>query len=169
MALSSKLIIVVVLCAILVAICVVALVLGLYFGLRDEDDDGSTGTNRIVSDSGKFQNAAVASDSTLCSEAGAKILESGGSAVDGAIATIFCLGVINCHSTGIGGGGFMVIHRSDDPSNPVVIDFREMAPLNATKDMYEEDAQLSVIGKPYNYRVKPRVIIVQPRLRSLGT
>ena len=148
----GKLAIVLIVCGILV-ICVIAIVLGLYFGLRDDDDDDDSGTgggssDRVVSTSGQYQRAAVASDSALCSEAGAQILADGGSAVDGTIATILCLGVVNCHSTGISGGGFMVVHQNDDPGNPVVIDFREVAPSNATKDMYQADADLSVTGKP---------------------
>ena len=153
MASRGKLAIVLIVCGILI-ICVIALVLGLYYGLRDDDDDdddsgtgGGGGTDRVVSTSGQYQRAAVASDSALCSEAGAQILADGGSAVDGTIATIFCLGVVNCHSTGISGGGFMVVHQNDDPDNPVVIDFREVAPSNATKDMYQENATLSVTGK----------------------
>ena len=153
MASRSKIAIIVVVCAIVLIICVIALVLGLYFGLRDDDDDDDNDTgvpggtrSSNVSATGRYENAAVASDSALCSEAGATILESGGSAVDGAIATILCLGVVNCHSTGISGGGFMVVHQNDDPDNPVVIDFREVAPSNATENMYEENATLSVTG-----------------------
>lgn len=153
----GKLAIVLIVCGILI-ICVIAIVLGLYFGLRDDDDDDDSGTGGggggtssdrvVVSTTGQYQKAAVASDSALCSEAGAQALADGGSAVDGTIATILCLGVVNCHSTGIGGGGFMVVHQNDDPDNPVVIDFREVAPSNATKDMYQANASLSVTGKP---------------------
>ena len=126
------------------------LTLGLYFGLRGDGEDengGTIGTGDRVSTSGEYGRAAVASDSGNCSQAGARILKRGGSAVDAAIATIFCLGVVNCQSTGLGGGGFMVVHQSKYPDSPVVIDFREVAPSDAHRDMYEEDGDSSLNDK----------------------
>ena len=128
-------------CIIVVGV-VVSIVLSTLLNDGHQEDTGS-----FVSTSGKYQNAAVASDAALCSEVGAKILFNGGSAVDGAIATIFCLSVVNCHSTGIGGGGFMVIHQNNNSENPIVIDFREVAPSDATKHMYDENEDLSRKGK----------------------
>ena len=143
-----------VICFIAVLIIGICIFLGVYFGLRgDDNDDGDV----VISTSGSYQKAAVASDSILCSREGANIMASGGSAADGAIATIICLGVVNCHSTGIGGGGFMVLHKNDDPDNPVVIDFREVAPAAATFNMYDIDTTLSRRGKTvviYNYTMR---------------
>ena len=135
-----------------IVIVLASILAGLYYGLRDDDGNGSgndiSGSgDMVVSTSGQYQRAAVASDSKLCSESGARILASGGSAVDGAIATIFCLGVINCHSTGLGGGGFMVVHQNNDSDNPVVIDFREVAPSDAYEEMYKNDKEGSQKGK----------------------
>lgn len=56
-----------------------------------------------------FKHAAVSSDHHLCSEIGKGILKKGGSAVDSVIAVQFCVEVVNSHSTGIGGGGFMLV------------------------------------------------------------
>ena len=110
-------------------------------------DDSTVPSNNIMPVNGTYKHAAVASDATLCSEAGAGILKDGGSAVDAAIAAIFCLGVVNCHSTGLGGGGFMVIHQNDTPLRPTVIDFRETAPSAAYKEMYSGNSSLSQVGE----------------------
>ena len=64
-------------------------------------DVSSSHTNEFKAE--KYENAAVASDAALCSKVGAAILKKKGSAIDSAIATTFCLGVVNLHSCGIGG------------------------------------------------------------------
>lgn len=58
----------------------------------------------------EFEHAAVAADHKLCSKVGRDILKKGGHAVDAAIATALCVGVLNPHSAGLGGGGFMIIY-----------------------------------------------------------
>ena len=81
-----------------------------------------------------FTQGVVSSDHYLASKAGADVLRKGGNAFDAAIATSLVLSVIRNQSTGIGGGGFMVIHAANGEDN--VIDYREVAPLKATRDMY---------------------------------
>src|SRR5690606_18978268 len=62
----------------------------------------------------------------------------GGNAVDAAIALSFAISVHRPFSTGLGGGGFMVIH--DGPTGKsTIIDMRETAPAAATRDMYLRD------------------------------
>ena len=133
----------IVIAVIITLIIVIGIAGALYFGLRNE----SSGSGGTTPPTGVYEHAAVASDATLCSQAGAGILKDGGSAVDSAIATIFCLGVVNCHSTGLGGGGFMLVHQKDNPLKPMVIDFREKAPSGAYKEMYRENSSLSETGE----------------------
>ncbi|OFY66774.1 MAG: gamma-glutamyltransferase [Bacteroidetes bacterium RBG_13_43_22] len=68
---------------------------------------------------------------------GVRILQEGGNAVDAAVATGFALAVCYPEAGNIGGGGFMVIRTSDGSAD--VIDFREKAPLGASRDMYLDD------------------------------
>ena len=77
---------------------------------------------------------------------GKNILKKGGSAVDAVIAATLCVGVINMHSTGIGGGGFMMVYDSHKRSAEM-IDFRETAPGHAGVDMLKGDPLNGIRGK----------------------
>lgn len=93
-------------------------------------------------------NAMVATDAPLATGVGVQVLRDGGNAVDAAVATAFALAVVYPEAGNIGGGGFMVARMADGTS--AALDFREKAPLAATRDMYL-DAQgnltdRSVIG-----------------------
>jgi len=72
-------------------------------------------------------NGVVAAAKPEASQVGIDILKKGGNAVDAAVATGFALGVLEPNASGVGGGGFMII-KMKDMAEPVVIDFREMAP-----------------------------------------
>ncbi|MCP5013712.1 MAG: gamma-glutamyltransferase [Ketobacter sp.] len=78
---------------------------------------------------------AVASAHPLATEAGIKILESGGNAFDAAIAVAAVLGVVEPYSAGIGGGGFWLLHSAKD-GKTTMVDARETAPAAAHKDLY---------------------------------
>jgi gamma-glutamyltranspeptidase/glutathione hydrolase len=71
----------------------------------------------------------------LASDAGAKILNAGGNAIDAAVAASFVISVVRPQSTGLGGGGFMLYHDAKS-SHQRVFDFRERAPRLAKRDMY---------------------------------
>jgi gamma-glutamyltranspeptidase/glutathione hydrolase len=64
-----------------------------------------------------------------------EVLGAGGNAFDAAVAVSAALAVVEPYSSGLGGGGFWLLHRADDGFE-VVIDGRERAPLAATRDMY---------------------------------
>ena len=98
------------------------------------------------SGSQQFAHAAVAADSGLCSEAGADILRMNGSAVDAAIAAMLCIGVVNSHSAGLGGGAFILVYKASTRQSEV-IDCRERAPGAADRDMFVDDPMKAVRGK----------------------
>nr|WP_322643953.1 MULTISPECIES: gamma-glutamyltransferase [unclassified Nostoc]MDZ7984740.1 gamma-glutamyltransferase [Nostoc sp. DedVER02]MDZ8115371.1 gamma-glutamyltransferase [Nostoc sp. DedVER01b] len=77
----------------------------------------------------------VVSANPLASEAGILMLRKGGNAVDAAVATTFAISVVEPFSAGIGGGGFLLMH-SEKTGDMKALDFRERAPLKATKNMY---------------------------------
>ena len=92
---------------------------------------------------GPYKREAVATDTQQCSDIGEDILKANGSAVDAAIAAMFCLGVVSMHSSGIGGGGVMLVYNQIS-KKATVIDFRETAPATAYRDMFkgkEEEAK----------------------------
>ena len=74
------------------------------------------------------------------SEAGVAMLRGGGNAVDAAVATSFAISVLRPQSTGIGGGGFLLLYLAKEDKT-LAIDFRERAPLKATRDMFVRDGE----------------------------
>jgi gamma-glutamyltranspeptidase/glutathione hydrolase len=82
--------------------------------------------------------AAIASAHPLATQAGMEILTAGGNAFDAAVAVTAVLAVVGPHGSGLGGGGFWLLHRESDELD-VMIDGRERAPLAATRDMYLDD------------------------------
>uniref|UniRef100_T1PAS5 Gamma-glutamyltranspeptidase n=1 Tax=Musca domestica TaxID=7370 RepID=T1PAS5_MUSDO len=115
--------------ATLAALVVLALVLGLVFGLKGSNDTLIVG--------------AVVSNGRGCAEIGSQMLTDGGTAVDAAIATLLCEGVILTHSMGIGGGFVATIYKKSTRKMETLI-ARESAPAAATKDMFV--GQSSITG-----------------------
>ena len=93
---------------------------------------------------------AVSSAHELATAAGLDILTQGGNAFDAAVAVSAVLGVVEPGSSGIGGGGFWLLHRAADDFS-IMLDGRETAPMAATPDMYigadgELDRDLTING-----------------------
>ncbi|MFP5399543.1 MAG: gamma-glutamyltransferase [Gammaproteobacteria bacterium] len=82
-----------------------------------------------------FRQGVVSVANPYGAEAGARILEQGGNAIDAAVAIAYALNVVEPQSAGIGGGGFMMIHLAKT-GRTVIIDSREKAPAGAAPDMF---------------------------------
>lgn len=91
------------------------------------------------------ERGVVAADDGRCSDIGASMLRKGGHAVDAAVATALCLGVVNPMSSGIGGGAFMVV-SSASTSQALAFDMRETAPAAASQNMYKNDPEAKSKG-----------------------
>jgi gamma-glutamyltranspeptidase/glutathione hydrolase len=79
--------------------------------------------------------AAIASAHPLATQAGFEILQQGGNAFDAAIAVSAALAVVEPAGSGLGGGGFWLLHRETDQLQ-IMLDSRETAPSQAHRDMY---------------------------------
>lgn len=80
----------------------------------------------------------VVSSHFLASEVGVQVLKNGGNAVDAAVAVGLALAVVHPAAGNIGGGGFMIVFPKD--GQVTTFDFREKAPLAATRNMYTDSA-----------------------------
>jgi gamma-glutamyltranspeptidase / glutathione hydrolase len=120
---------------------------------------------------------AVASESALCSRVGIQLIELGvswqthrtwrpsyvltretqGTAADAMVGTNLCVGVTGMYHSGIGGGGFMLVRSSEGKYE--MIDYREVAPAAASRDMYRHDRDASTRG--------PLSVAVPGELRGL--
>ncbi|UCH46893.1 MAG: gamma-glutamyltransferase [Betaproteobacteria bacterium] len=78
---------------------------------------------------------AIASAHPLATDAGCEIIAQGGNAFDAAVAVTAALGVVEPYASGLGGGGFYLLHRADDGFE-VFIDARETAPGQADATKY---------------------------------
>lgn len=84
-----------------------------------------------------WQGGAVAAAHPMASEAGLQMLDQGGNAVDAAVAAAFVMAVVGPYHSGLGGGGFAVVHSLS--KGDTTLDFREVAPAKATRDMFVQD------------------------------
>ncbi|MGZ5958831.1 MAG: gamma-glutamyltransferase [Myxococcaceae bacterium] len=87
-----------------------------------------------------YRGGVVASAYPGSAEAALRMLERGGNAIDAAVAAAFAAGVVGPYHNGLGGGGFAVVALQGKET--LALDFREVAPAAATRDMFLRD------GKP---------------------
>lgn len=92
---------------------------------------------------------AVASAHPLATAAGIEILQKGGNAFDAAVAVSAALAVVEPYSSGLGGGGFWLLHNAAERDD-VMLDGRERAPLAATRDMYLDEEGNVIAGASIN-------------------
>jgi gamma-glutamyltranspeptidase / glutathione hydrolase len=88
-----------------------------------------------AADAAAVHKGAIASAYPLASQAGQEILAAGGNAFDAAVAVSAALAVVEPSSSGLGGGGFYLLHRQSDGFE-TMLDAREKAPGAASRDMY---------------------------------
>lgn len=107
------------------------------------DTESAQGPMPIIDYGDRFvpevaKHGMVVGPEKLATEIGLDMLRRGGNAVDAAVATGFALAVTYPRAGNIGGGGFMLIHLAED-ERQTFIDYREMAPAAATRDMFLTD------------------------------
>ncbi|HEY9560914.1 MAG TPA: gamma-glutamyltransferase, partial [Anseongella sp.] len=91
-----------------------------------------------------FENGLVVSAHPVASAIGLEILQAGGNAVDAAVAVQFALAVVYPNAGNLGGGGFMVIRQAE--GTVASLDFREMAPGKAHRDLYLDENKEVIPG-----------------------
>jgi gamma-glutamyltranspeptidase / glutathione hydrolase len=91
----------------------------------------------VVSHVNTGRNGVVVSDDSLASEVGIAIMRSGGNAVDAVVATALAMAVTYPEAGNLGGGGFVVARFAN--GSDVALDFREVAPAAASRNMYLDE------------------------------
>ena len=110
------------------------IVLGIGGAVVSQPDTQAAPQQPYYGDPVRAERGLVVSAHRKASRVGVKMLKAGGNAIDAAAATGFALAVVYPVAGNLGGGGFMVIRRAD--GRATTIDFREKAPMAATRDMY---------------------------------
>ncbi len=128
----------------------------------------STGGTVSLGVPGVFGGVVTTSE-PAAAHVGAGILRQGGNAFDAAAAVQFALNVVEPQSSGIGGGGFMMIHLAKEKET-FVIDCRETAPAAATPDMFVSQPSFGVRSTSgYAFGVPGTLLCVNTALESWGT
>ncbi|XP_066940428.1 scoloptoxin SSD14-like isoform X3 [Macrobrachium rosenbergii] len=95
---------------------------------------------------GEYEHAAISADGQPCAQIAKDILQRNGTAADAAIAGLFCVGVVNTQSMGLGGGFLLTYYdRAERKAHTLIA--RETAPAAAFEDMYGGDEELMLKAK----------------------
>ncbi len=130
------------------------LILSLFSTMTLADSTSATQASSQPSIQSKAKlKAGIATAHPLATDAGYKILQQGGNAFDAAVTVSAVLAVVEPYSSGLGGGGFWLLHSANETNKPkdIMLDGREVAPIKASADMYLDDkgdvvSDLSVSG-----------------------
>lgn len=118
------------------------------------------------------QRGMVASEQRLATQVGVDILAQGGNAIDAAVGVGFALAVVLPNAGNLGGGGFMLVQTAKS-AKPVALDFREVAPAAASRDMYLDPQDRVISGKstqsPHAVGVPGSVAGLVRALQDYGT
>ncbi len=93
----------------------------------------------------RAKHGMVASDSRIASQVGVDVLRRGGNAVDAAVAVALALAVVYPEAGNLGGGGFMLVRLRD--GRTAAIDYREMAPAAANRNLYLDAKGDLIVGE----------------------
>ena len=119
-----------------------------------------------------FQNGVVVSEERIATLVGLSVLRQGGNAVDAAVAMGFALAVTYPRAGNLGGGGFMLVHLGKT-GQTVAIDYREKAPIKATRDMFLDKTGEVDVGQArhsiYSSGVPGTVAGLSAALEKYGT
>ncbi|KAJ9582225.1 hypothetical protein L9F63_003435, partial [Diploptera punctata] len=117
---------------IMAIICIAAIAIGLYFHLARTEEE-------------VYTHAAITTNGYPCADIGRDILKRKGSAVEAAIAALFCDGVVCLQSMGLGGGFLMTIYEKNN-NKVITLNAREKAPKNANETMFNGNKTLAEKG-----------------------
>lgn len=92
---------------------------------------------------------AIVSANRLATEAGETIIQQGGNAFDAAVAVTAALAVVEPYASGLGGGGFWLLHHAPDKRD-IMIDGRETAPGKSSEGMYLDEENKPIRGASLN-------------------
>ena len=124
----------------------------------------------VSADKASGEHGAIATVQPIATNAGMQVLESGGNAVDAAVAAALMLGVVDSHNSGLGGGCFVLIRKAS--GEVIAFDGRETAPAAAHRDMYVRDGnaipELSQTG-PLAIGVPGALAAYEKALQFCGT
>jgi len=95
---------------------------------------------QLIHQESLFSQPMIATSDVQASKIGAEILHQGGNAIDAAVAVMFALPIIEPWASGLGGGGFMLIHLANGQES-VIIDYRECAPIQAEPQLLYRDKE----------------------------